>query len=122
MRLVWTTNPSKNGQRVRELPWFVTNYEFLRPIKKDNTRRDELIEHLRPFNKIFLVLDESSAIKERTSKQAKAVAELRRLCGFPDDYVLLGSYAQRWGSLGNAVPPPMAFHVGRALAEGVLLA
>ena len=43
------------------------------------------------------------------------LAELRRVCGFPDDFALTGTYAQRWERLGRAVPPPMA----RAVAEGV---
>lgn len=41
------------------------------------------------------------------------IAELRRICGFPDDFQLAGSYPQRWERLGRAVPPPMM----RAVAE-----
>lgn len=51
-----------------------------------------------------------------------SIPELRRLCGFPDDFVLTGSYAQQWERLGNSVPPPMMYHVARALADRVLLA
>jgi DNA (cytosine-5)-methyltransferase 1 len=35
------------------------------------------------------------------------IAELRRICGFPDDFVLTGTYAQQWERLGRSVPPPM---------------
>lgn len=49
------------------------------------------------------------------------ILEVKRLCGFPDDFVLLGPRKERWARLGNAVVPPMAAAVGRALAEGVLL-
>jgi site-specific DNA-cytosine methylase len=35
------------------------------------------------------------------------IAELRRICGFPDDFELVGTRAQQWGRLGNAVMPPM---------------
>lgn len=45
------------------------------------------------------------------------IAELRRLCGFPDDFVLEGTYAQNWERLGRAVPPPMMAAIGRTLAE-----
>lgn len=41
--------------------------------------------------------------------------ELRRVCGFPDDFELTGTYHQRWERLGRAVPPPMM----RAVAEQV---
>ena len=44
------------------------------------------------------------------------IAEVRRLCGFPDDYVLTGGYAEQWARLGNSVPPPMSRAVGLALA------
>jgi len=48
------------------------------------------------------------------------IDELRRICGFPDDYVLTGSFGQQWERLGDAVPPPMAAAWGRALADGPL--
>lgn len=35
------------------------------------------------------------------------VPEGRRLCGFPDRFVLTGTYAQRWERLGRAVPPQL---------------
>ncbi len=49
-----------------------------------------------------------------------AVFELRRLCGFPDDFVLTGTYSQKVERLGRAVCPPVSFAVGRAIADGVL--
>lgn len=45
------------------------------------------------------------------------IAEARRLCGFPDDYVLTGGYRDQWARLGNSVPPPVTYRVGSALAE-----
>lgn len=42
--------------------------------------------------------------------------ELKRLCGFPDDYVLTGSYSEKWARLGNSVPPPMTRAVATKLA------
>jgi len=49
------------------------------------------------------------------------IAELRRICGFPDDFILTGTYAKQWERLGRAVPPPMMRAVAEALAP-VLLA
>ena len=43
------------------------------------------------------------------------IAELKRICAFPDDFILTGTYAQQWARLGNAVPPLMM----RAIAETV---
>jgi DNA (cytosine-5)-methyltransferase 1 len=49
-------------------------------------------------------------------KRKFTIAELKRICAFPDDFVLLGSYAQQWERLGNSVPPLMA----KAIGESVL--
>lgn len=49
------------------------------------------------------------------------LAELRRLCSFPDDFALPGSYQDGWTRLGNAVPPVMMRHVAEAVRDGVLL-
>lgn len=46
-----------------------------------------------------------------------SIAELRRLSGFPDDFVLTGSYAKQWERIGRAVPPVMMSHVARAVQE-----
>jgi len=54
-----------------------------------------------------------------TERRKFSIAELRRICGFPDDFRLVGSYSQQWERLGRAVPPPMMMAVARALA-GVL--
>lgn len=47
------------------------------------------------------------------------IDELRRICAFPADFVLTGTYKQQWERLGRAVPPRMMFYVARALREGV---
>lgn len=56
-----------------------------------------------------------ASVTHPTEKRKFTIAELRRLCGFPDDFALTGTYAQQWERLGRAVPPPMM----RAVAEGV---
>lgn len=50
------------------------------------------------------------------------IAELRRLCGFPDDFALTGTYSQQWERLGNSVPPPMAYHIASAIRDLLLAA
>jgi DNA (cytosine-5)-methyltransferase 1 len=49
------------------------------------------------------------------------LGELRRICGFPDDFVLTGTYEQRWERLGRAVPPVMMAHIAAAVRDGILL-
>lgn len=48
------------------------------------------------------------------------LAELRRICGFPDDFVLTGNYSQGWERLGRAVPPVMMSHIATAVRDRVL--
>lgn len=48
-------------------------------------------------------------------KRKFTMAELRRLGGFPDDYVLAGSYSNQWAIIGNSVCPPQM----RALASHI---
>lgn len=55
-----------------------------------------------------------------TEKRKFTIAELRRICSFPDDFILTGSYGQQWERLGNSVPPTMMMHIAAALRDGVL--
>ena len=40
------------------------------------------------------------------------IPEVRRLCSFPDDFELTGTFRQRWERLGRSVPPLMMRAVG----------
>ena len=46
-----------------------------------------------------------------------SVRESARLQTFPDDYVFVGASARQFTQVGNAVPPVLAAHVGKAIAE-----
>ncbi len=48
------------------------------------------------------------------------IAEVKRLSGFPDDFILKGSYAQQWERLGNSVPPVMMSHVAAGIRDQLL--
>lgn len=49
------------------------------------------------------------------------IPEVKRLCSFPDDFVLTGTFAQQWERLGRAVPPVMMFFVANAIRGHVLI-
>ncbi|MGE5611159.1 MAG: DNA cytosine methyltransferase [Bacillota bacterium] len=55
-----------------------------------------------------------------TERRKFSIAELKRLCGFPDDFVLTGTYAQQWERLGRAVPPVMMMHIAAAIRDNIL--
>lgn len=52
-----------------------------------------------------------------TEKRKFTIAELKRICSFPDDFVLLGTYGQQWERLGNSVPPLMMKQVADVLRK-----
>ncbi|HTU18667.1 MAG TPA: DNA cytosine methyltransferase [Gemmataceae bacterium] len=45
------------------------------------------------------------------------IEEVKRLQTFPDDWHLAGRIEEQWRQVGNAVPPLLAYHLGKALAE-----
>jgi len=53
-------------------------------------------------------------------KRKFTIAELRRICAFPDDFILCGSYAQQWERLGNSVPPVMMAAIAREIRDKIL--
>jgi len=48
------------------------------------------------------------------------LGELRAICGFPPDFVLTGSYQDRWNRLGLAVPPMMMCHIAGTVRDAIL--
>lgn len=61
-----------------------------------------------------------AGVTHPTEKRKFTIAELRRICGFPDDFILTGTYAQQWERLGRAVPPVMMSHVAAAVRDQIL--
>ena len=57
-----------------------------------------------------------SRYPDRTLRKL-AIAEVKRLCSYPDDYQLTGKYAQRWERLGRSVPPVMMKYIAEAVIE-----
>jgi len=55
-----------------------------------------------------------------TERRKFTIAELRRICAFPDDFVLTGTFAQQWERLGNSVPPLMMKAIAETIRDGVL--
>lgn len=59
-------------------------------------------------------------VRSATEKRKFTIAELRRICGFPDDFILTGTYAQQWERLGNSVPPVMMSHIASTIRDQIL--
>jgi DNA (cytosine-5)-methyltransferase 1 len=56
----------------------------------------------------------------QTEKRKFSIAELKRICAFPDDFQLIGTYAQQWERLGRAVPPVMMSYIAKTIQAEVL--
>lgn len=52
-----------------------------------------------------------AGVTHPVEKRKFTIDEVKRLCAFPDDFILKGTYAQQWERLGNSVPPVMMFHI-----------
>jgi DNA (cytosine-5)-methyltransferase 1 len=53
-------------------------------------------------------------------KRYLSIPELKRICAFPDDFQLTGTFAQQWERLGRAVPPIMMYHVAKTIRDEIL--
>lgn len=76
----------------------------------------------RPCNAITATGGNSAGVAGPTHpfvKRKFTIRELKRICSFPDDFVLTGNYSQQWERLGRAVPPLMMRAVAEALRDGV---
>ena len=76
-----------------------------------------------PCNTIMASHGQSSIAQplHPTEKRKFTIAELKRICAFPDDFILTGSYAQQWERLGNSVPPLMMRAIAETIRDKILL-
>eukprot|EP00918_Siedleckia_nematoides_P069577 GHVU01151719.1.p1 GENE.GHVU01151719.1~~GHVU01151719.1.p1 ORF type:complete len:410 (+),score=60.17 GHVU01151719.1:22-1230(+) len=63
----------------------------------------------------------AACVVHPTEKRKFSIAELKRLCGFPDDFVLTGTYGSQWERLGNSVPPIMMKFIAEVVRDQILL-
>jgi DNA (cytosine-5)-methyltransferase 1 len=62
----------------------------------------------------------ASSVTHPTEKRKFSIGELKRICAFPDDFILTGTYAQQWERLGRAVPPLMMKAIAETVRDEVL--
>lgn len=60
-----------------------------------------------------------ASVTHPTEKRKLTIAELKRICAFPDDFLLTGSYSQQWERCGNAVPPVMMCRIAQEIASSI---
>ena len=62
----------------------------------------------------------AAGVKHPLEKRNFTLKELRALSSFPQDFVLTGTYAQRWERIGRSVPPFMAKAIGETIQKEIL--
>ncbi len=62
----------------------------------------------------------AASVVHPTEVRKFTIAELKRLGGFPDDFVLTGTYQKQWERIGRAVPPVMMSHIAATIREEIL--
>jgi DNA (cytosine-5)-methyltransferase 1 len=63
----------------------------------------------------------AASVCHPTERRKFSIAELKRICAFPDDFILTGTYAQQWERLGRAVPPVMMAAIASTVRDEILL-
>ena len=62
----------------------------------------------------------TASVTHPFEKRKFSIAEVKRVSGFPDDFDLQGSFAQRYERCGRAVPPVMMMHISAAVRDKIL--
>lgn len=62
----------------------------------------------------------TAEIKNETIRRKFTIQELKRICAFPDDFIICGTYSQQWKRLGNSVPPVMMYHIAKQIRDEIL--
>jgi DNA (cytosine-5)-methyltransferase 1 len=62
----------------------------------------------------------TAGVTHPTERRKFTIAELKRICAFPDDFTLTGTYAQQWERLGRAVPSLMMRAVAEVIRDEIL--
>lgn len=63
----------------------------------------------------------AASVTHPVERRKFTIAELKRICAFPDDFILTGTYAQQWERLGRAVPPLMMKAIAEAVCDRILV-
>lgn len=63
----------------------------------------------------------TASVSHPVKRRKFSIAELKRVCAFPDDYVLCGTYEQQWTRCGMSVPPVMMKAIAESVRDRVLV-
>ena len=74
----------------------------------------------KPCNTVLATAARAASVCHPTENRKFTIKELKRIFGFPDDFVFFGNYKEQWARLGNCVPPPMIYFISKKIQQDIL--
>lgn len=66
------------------------------------------------------IVQSSQSLYHPNQQRSLNISEIKRISGFPDDFVLTGSFAKKWERVGRAVPPLMMREIAKTVEREIL--
>ncbi len=105
----------QHGPRVRE------RYNKIEPGSRDRTDHTDRIDPSRPSGTVLVGSGGGGGRPHIHPREPRVITvrEAARLQSFPDWYVFQGTNTAQYRQVGNAVPPLLAYEVGKKIAEAI---
>lgn len=108
-----------------QFPNHSKNFKYMNEIVKDIEfhSRGQFDKKLKRIDKTFsytITKTPSMFFISGGKKRKPTIDELKQLSTFPIDFKLNGSFAQKWGMIGNGVPPKLTEKIGDTIISKIL--
>lgn len=112
----------ENHEIRQHKPETIARYERLNYGERDKKGRVDRLHPHQPSKTIIAGGDKGGGRSHLHPILPRTLSprECARLQTFPDDYIFLGSTARQFTQIGNAVPPLLAYKIGRYIVEELL--
>jgi DNA (cytosine-5)-methyltransferase 1 len=84
--------------------------------------RGQFDKRLKDVNSFAYTITKSPSMffVENGVKRKPTIDELKILQGFPKSFKLKGTFVEKWGQIGNSVPPPLTYRIGKVIRNEIL--
>ena len=115
--------PIPNSKMLKLYNWLLKNnkYDFKDACESIYHTTGWFTHHrLNRHRACHTIMQGSHAIYHDREPRTLNINELKRVCAFPDDFILTGSFRKQWERLGRAVPPVMMEHISKTVQTEIL--
>ena len=86
------------------------------------TGKNSFLTHVKqsPHHRANTITQGTQQLYHWTQPRTLTLQELRRIGGFPDDFILKGTFTQQWERIGRSVPPVMMSHIAATIRDQIL--